>query len=106
MNIKGKKIAFLGDSITSGVGTSSLKKVYWKVIERKTGAVCSGFGISGTRIAKQIVADPDAVHDRMHFITRIDKIEVKRVSKDRRAKLYYIRDRVGKADKNKKKIEQ
>lgn len=75
MNIKGKKIAFLGDSITSGVGTSSLKKVYWKVIERKTGAVCSGFGISGTRIAKQIVADPDAVHDRMHFITRIDKID-------------------------------
>ena len=37
---------------------------------------------------------------------RIAKIEVKRVGKVRRAKLYYLRDRVGKAAKTKEKIEQ
>ena len=37
---------------------------------------------------------------------RIAKIEVKRVGKVRRAKLYYLRDRVGKAAKTKEKIEK
>lgn len=37
---------------------------------------------------------------------RIAKIEVKRVGKVRRAKLYYLRDRVGKAAKTKEKVEQ
>ena len=37
---------------------------------------------------------------------RIAKIEVKRVGKVRRAKLYYLRDRVGKAAKTREKIEQ
>ncbi len=37
---------------------------------------------------------------------KIAKIEVKRVGKVRRAKLYYLRDRVGKAAKTKEKIEQ
>lgn len=35
---------------------------------------------------------------------RIEKIEVTRVGKVRRAKLYYLRDRVGKAAKTKEKI--
>ena len=37
---------------------------------------------------------------------RIAKIEVKRAGKVRRAKLYYLRDRVGKAAKTKENIEQ
>ena len=37
---------------------------------------------------------------------KIAKIEVKRVGKVRRDKLYYLRDRVGKAAKTKEKIEQ
>ena len=37
---------------------------------------------------------------------RIAKIEVKRVGKVRRARLYYLRDRVGKAAKTKEKIEK
>ena len=36
---------------------------------------------------------------------RIAKIEVKRAGKVRRAKLYYLRDRAGKAAKTKEKIE-
>ena len=37
---------------------------------------------------------------------RIAKIEVKRVGKVRRARLYYLRDRVGKAAKTKEKIKK
>ena len=62
MDIKGKKIAFLGDSITFGVGASSPDKVYWQLIAERTGAVCKGYGISGTRIAKQINPEPDGIH--------------------------------------------
>lgn len=75
MDIKGKKIAFLGDSITFGVGASSPDKVYWQLIAAKTGSVCKGYGINGTRIAKQINPVPDAYHDMHHFITRVDLID-------------------------------
>ena len=36
---------------------------------------------------------------------KIDKVEVKRQGKVRRAKLYYLRDRVGKAAKTKEKVQ-
>lgn len=75
MDIRGKKIAFLGDSITFGVGASSPDKVYWQLIAERTGAVCNGYGINGTRIAKQINPVPDAYHDMRHFITRVDLID-------------------------------
>lgn len=75
MEIRDKKIAFLGDSITFGVGTSSLDKVYWKVVENKTGAICKGYGISGTRIARQVFPSSENDYDKKHFITRVDEID-------------------------------
>lgn len=70
MEIRGKKIAFLGDSITEGVGPSSPENVYWRILERNTGAHCYGYGISGTRIARQRVSiDPS--WDR-YFMLRVD----------------------------------
>lgn len=55
MELKGKKINFLGDSITEGVGASSPEKVYHQVLLRKHGlAVARNYGISGTRYARQI----------------------------------------------------
>lgn len=53
MELKGLKINFLGDSITQGVGTSAPEHMFWKVVEAKTGAICRGYGLSGTRIARQ-----------------------------------------------------
>lgn len=53
MILKDKKIAFLGDSITQGVGVSNLENIYWKHVARRTGARVFGYGISGTRIAPQ-----------------------------------------------------
>ena len=35
MELKGKKIAFLGDSITEGCGTSSIDKTFWSVIAQR-----------------------------------------------------------------------
>ena len=53
MELTGKKVAFLGDSITEGVGVSSHASLYWQRIAQETGAQCFGYGISGTRIAPQ-----------------------------------------------------
>ena len=75
MELKGKKIVFLGDSITEGVGTSAPDKRYWEVVSQATGAVCKGFGISGTRIARQQNPVEGAMHDFNHFITRVDKMD-------------------------------
>lgn len=73
MELKGKKIAFLGDSITQGVGPSSIEHVYWKVLEKNTGAECYNFGISGSRIAAQQVPVLQASAER-NFVTRADDL--------------------------------
>lgn len=53
MELKGKRIAFLGDSITQGYGVSDPSKRYWEVLGRNTGAIVSANGIGGSRYAKQ-----------------------------------------------------
>ena len=54
MIIEGKKINFLGDSITEGAGTSSPDHIYFNVMKNiyhLAEARC--YGISGTRLARQ-----------------------------------------------------
>ena len=70
MELKGKKIAFLGDSITEGCGTTSVEKTFWSLIAQRTGAECYGYGISGTRIAPQQNVPAGEV-DR-YYATRVD----------------------------------
>lgn len=53
MELNGKKINFLGDSITEGAGASCTDNRYVNRIAAKSGAVCRNYGISGTRIARQ-----------------------------------------------------
>lgn len=76
MEIKGCKINFLGDSITEGVGVSSVEHRYTDVFARKNGvAVMRNYGISGTRIAKQIhptEANPSWDRD---FCSRVDEMD-------------------------------
>lgn len=72
MELKGKRIAFLGDSITEGCGTSSIDKTFWSVIAQRTGAECYGYGIGGTRIAPQRNV-PEGEVDR-YYATRVDSM--------------------------------
>ena len=58
MNLQGKKINVIGDSITQGVGVSSVENAYQNVMGRMVGAAeVRSFGISGTRLARQYGAD-------------------------------------------------
>lgn len=59
MNLKGKKINFLGDSITEGCGTSAKDKIYLNILKERCGlAEARNYGISGTRIADYLGEDP------------------------------------------------
>lgn len=68
VKLKDKKIAFLGDSITEGVGVQTPDSLYWNQIATLTGAQCFGYGISGTRIAPQY---PKEEHDQ-YYGSRIE----------------------------------
>lgn len=54
MELKGKKINFLGDSITEGVGTAGKEEIYLNLLKEAEGlAEARNYGISGTRLAVQ-----------------------------------------------------
>ena len=71
MDLKGKKIVFIGDSITCGVGTTSEEKIFWNLLCKRNGAAAYADGISGTRIANYLGDETDALND--YFATRIEK---------------------------------
>ena len=64
MELKGKKINFLGDSITEGVGASAKEFCYVERFAAETGAICRNYGISGTRIARRRVPYDNPNFDR------------------------------------------
>ncbi len=74
MELKGKKIIFLGDSITEGVGASEPKKRYTDLVAQKTGATVYNHGVSGTRIAKQKTPSYDPNWDK-DFCSRAKDME-------------------------------
>ena len=79
MELKNKKVGFLGDSITYGVGTSNVQNNYVgsrfpDLFAELAGAQAFNYGVSGTRIAKQTIPlqeEPAAGH----YILRVDKME-------------------------------
>lgn len=74
MELKEKKIVFLGDSITEGVGVSSIDHVYWNLVGQRTGAQVYGYGIGGTRIAPNHLAGYDDYIDANWFGTRVEQM--------------------------------
>ncbi|HJO95011.1 MAG TPA: 50S ribosomal protein L19 [Victivallales bacterium] len=87
-------------------------KVYSKIIEGKTERVQAFTGtviaINGSDIQKTFTLRRVAFGQGMERVypinsPRIVKIELVRLGKVRRAKLYYLRDRIGKAAKVKEK---
>lgn len=73
MELKGKKINFLGDSITEGSGASCTDNCYVSLIEKDTGAICRNYGIGGTRIARQQVPSCEK-HDK-DFPSRVEGMD-------------------------------
>lgn len=74
MDIAGKTVAFLGDSITEGAGVSATENRFTDVFARLTGAVSLNYGVGGTRIARQRTpsASPEWDSD---FISRVDGMD-------------------------------
>ena len=76
MELKGKKILFLGDSITEGHGTSSVQKTYWSLLAARDGVEAVGYGIGGTRIARQKFPSIESKWDK-DFLSRVESMEDK-----------------------------
>lgn len=65
MDITGKKVAFLGDSITAGAGASAYENCYVGRFERAYPQTkIYNYGVSGSRIARQSVINPNSAQDR------------------------------------------
>lgn len=75
MEIKNKKINFLGDSITEGVGTSAPEYRYVNVFARKfSPAEVRNYGISGTRFARQTQPSANPRFD-LDFCLRVSEMD-------------------------------
>lgn len=74
MDLRGKKIVFLGDSITQGAGATNEENVYLEVCAKKLGAKAVNFGVGGTRIAPQITPSEEAFCDE-YFLLRAKKMD-------------------------------
>lgn len=74
MDLRGKKIVFLGDSITQGAGATKKENVYLEVCAKKLGAKAVNFGVGGTRIAPQITPSEEAFCDE-YFLLRAKKMD-------------------------------
>ena len=75
MELKNKKINFLGDSITEGAGASIYENCYVEVLKRKFSlAEARNYGIGGTRIARQRIPSAEAKFDR-DFPSRVAEMD-------------------------------
>ena len=73
MELKQKKVAFLGDSITEGYGTSAPQYRYTDVFARLSGAIVAVNGIGGTRYAIKKTPSPEPAWDN-DFVLRVDEL--------------------------------
>lgn len=71
MELNGKKVAFLGDSITEGAGASDEQHRYTHVFGAIAGCEIFVDGISGTRIAKQNAPTVDNPRFDLDFVSRV-----------------------------------
>lgn len=75
MELKNKKINFLGDSITEGAGASQIENCYVEVLKRQYGlAEARNYGIGGTRLAKQRVPSEEPKFD-LYFESRVAEMD-------------------------------
>lgn len=71
MKLENKKIAFLGDSITAGSGTTGPDKIFHQLIKQKYNlAQAYNCGIGGTRIARQTNPTISCITHDLYFALR------------------------------------
>ena len=68
------KALFLGDSITEGVGASSVEKRYTDLVAKKLGIRAVNYGLRGTRIARQKRTSQNTIWD-IDFRLRVQLME-------------------------------
>lgn len=74
MELKGAVINFLGDSITEGVGASSVENRFTDVLAHEFGLKrANNYGVSGSRIARQPVMTQER-HDR-DYCMRMEEMD-------------------------------
>ncbi len=74
MELNGKRINFLGDSITEGVGASDEAHRFSNILKRRFGlAEARNYGIGGTRYARQTRPSDDLRCDR-DFCSRVGEM--------------------------------
>ena len=76
MELRGKTINILGDSITYGLGTGDINFCYPNVFAELTGAKINNYGVSGTRLAKRIVPHETKEFD-VDFQIRMQEMDEK-----------------------------
>lgn len=69
-------INFLGDSITEGAAASSQDKNYVQLVGKLLNCEVRNYGISATRIAKQVIPSLDPVWDK-YFASRVADLDSK-----------------------------
>lgn len=74
MELKSKRVWFLGDSITEGVGASSPEHGYTAVFAEKSGAIVKNYGVAGTRIARQTNCTCKE-WDEDDFMARVERMD-------------------------------
>ncbi len=75
MELQGKIIHFLGDSITEGVGVSHPSKIYHALIKEQYGLkAANNYGISGTCLADRRTPLEIELFNR-HFVSRVDEMD-------------------------------
>ena len=67
-------INFLGDSITEGCLASKYENTFVYLLGQKLGAETRNYGISGTRIAKQMMPSAIQSYD-LYFASRVDNMK-------------------------------
>lgn len=76
MQLEGKIINFLGDSITYGHGLEDVKYRFSDILKEKFNLkAADNYGISGTRIAKQMLPNADSVEDKLDFCSRYNEMD-------------------------------
>ena len=74
MELQGKKINFLGDSITEGCGVSCEENIYHQIMKRHYGlAEARNYGVGGTRFARQLTPS-EPQYDR-NFLVRAAEMD-------------------------------